>query len=200
MPGINDPGEALVRLALERGHRVSPIPGPTAVLTALVASGLPSNSFYYLGFLPREPQARRRALREVAHEPETLVAFETPHRLRRALQDMQEILGADRPICVARELTKVFEEFQRGSIARLREHFDRSEPRGEFTLVIGGYAQEKPKRAAPKGWDEKRVRREFRRLMAQGTPRTEAVKHISRLSGLNRKSVYEMTLKGNRED
>lgn len=137
MPGINDPGYELAQAAIARGYRVSPIPGPSALLAALVASGLPAHAFYHLGFLPRSPRARRKLLREVASEPFTLIAFETPHRLRDALRDMEEILGA-RPMCAARELTKVFEEFVRGTVTEVRAHFEAHEPRGEFTLVIAG--------------------------------------------------------------
>lgn len=137
MPGINDPGYELVHAALERGYRVSPIPGPSAVLAALVASGLEAGAFYYLGFLPREPQARRKLIRQVVNEPMTLICFETPHRLRDALKDLHDLLG-DRPMCAAREVTKLFEEFKRGTISQVRAYFDANDPRGEFTLVIEG--------------------------------------------------------------
>lgn len=196
MPGINDPGYELVKAALEHGARVSPVPGPSAVLAALVASGLPAGSFYYLGFLPREPRVRRRLIREVAHEPLTLVAFETPHRLRAALEDLEAGLGAERPVAVARELTKKFEEFQRGSLAEVRAHFAAHEPRGEFTLVIGGATgQRRARPTTVTAWDADRVRAEFAARMKQGLPRSEAVRQIARASGLERREVYALTLK-----
>lgn len=204
MPGINDPGFELVVQAIALGHRISPIPGPSAVLTALVASGISAGAFYYAGFLPREPQARRRLLRELASESDTIVAFETPHRLRDALADLENILGASRQICVARELTKMFEEFQRGSISDVRAHFLAQEPRGEFTLVIAGrstdsgrpttHDQQLTTNDLP--WDDARVKREFQKLTRAGVPRSDAVKLISRAAKWDRRRVYQLTMIG----
>jgi 16S rRNA (cytidine1402-2'-O)-methyltransferase len=209
MPGINDPGYELVREAIARGHRVSPIPGASAVLTALVASGLPTNAFLYVGFLPREPQARRKFLRELVNERDTIVAFETPHRLRDALADLESILGATRQICVARELTKKFEEFQRGSIGQVRAYFEQHEPRGEFTLVIAGAGEERETRGekrearserrearnAEREWDDARMMREMRALLKKGVSRTDAVKQIAKASGRDRRAVYALLLR-----
>lgn len=193
-PGINDPGYELARQALARGHRVSPIPGASAVLTALVASGISANAFYYVGFLPREPQARRKFLRELVHERDTIVAFETPHRLRDALKDLENIFGAARKICVARELTKKFEEFQRGTIGEVRAYFEENEARGEFTLVIEGQMADDGRRTTDMVWDDARVKKELRALLKKGVPRTEAVKRIAKASGRERRAVYELTL------
>jgi 16S rRNA (cytidine1402-2'-O)-methyltransferase len=137
MPGISDPGYTLIRAALEAGHTVVPVPGPSAVLAALVVSGLPMNAFHFLGFLPRKSGERRQALAAVANEDATLVAFESPHRLVASLADVAAILG-DRPMAAARELTKRFEEIVRGSVLEIREHFEQQAPRGEFTLVLAG--------------------------------------------------------------
>lgn len=194
MPGINDPGYELVTGALARGHRVSPIPGPSAVLAALIASGITANAFYYVGFLPREPQTRRRFLRELADEPDTLIMFETPHRLNSALADMEAIFGGTREVCAARELTKMFEEFQRGTIAQVRKHFLEHEPRGEFTLVVQGRGAAKGRREKPVEWDEARVRAEFAKLALKNVPRSEAVKQIARASNWDRRRVYQLTL------
>ena len=194
MPGLSDPGYELVRAALERGIRVVPIPGANALTAALVASGLPTDQFVYLGFLPRQPGARRKLLEAAADEPRTLVAYEAPHRLRASLDDLADILG-DRAICVARELTKVYEEFLRGSVSDAREHFAETAPRGEFTLVIAG--------ADPKGlpnpsglekWDEAHVREAVRDLIAAGMPRTDAVKRVARESGRDRREVYQLAI------
>lgn len=193
MPGINDPGYALVREAIARGHRVSPIPGASAVLTALVASGMDAGAFYYVGFLPREPQARRKLLRELVNERDTVVAFETPHRLRDALADMEAILGAARQLCVARELTKKFEEFQRGTIAQVRAHFLQTEPRGEFTVVLAGNKQRDTK-AGDSEWNDERIVREIRTLSEQGFSRTEAVKRVAKSSGRKRNEIYDLAL------
>jgi 16S rRNA (cytidine1402-2'-O)-methyltransferase len=135
MPGLSDPGYELIVAAIERGISVVPIPGASAVITALVVSGLPTDQFFYVGFLPRRKGQRQRLLSSIVDEPRTIVAFETPHRLREALSDIEEILG-NRRLSVCRELTKVHEEIFRGRVSQAREHF--VEPRGEFSLVIEG--------------------------------------------------------------
>jgi len=135
MPGLSDPGYKLIVAAIERGISVVPIPGASAVITALVVSGLPTDQFIYLGFLPRRKGPRQRLLSSIVDEPRTIVAFETPHRLREALSDIEEILG-NRRISICRELTKIHEEIFRGRVSQAREHF--AEPRGEFSLVIEG--------------------------------------------------------------
>ena len=134
-PGLSDPGYELIVAAIERGISVVPIPGASAVITALVVSGLPTDQFLYLGFLPRRKGQRQRLFSSILDEPRTIVAFETPHRLRKALSDIEEILG-NRRLSVCRELTKVHEEIFRGRVSQAREHF--AEPKGEFTLVIEG--------------------------------------------------------------
>jgi 16S rRNA (cytidine1402-2'-O)-methyltransferase len=141
MPGISDPGYELVRTAIERGITVVPIPGASAVLAGLAASGLPTDQFVYLGFLPRKSGERRRRLASVASHPRTIVAFESPHRLLATLSDIFAELG-DRPVAVGREMTKLFEEFVRGPVSAVRGHFGEHPPRGEFTIIIAG---------APKG-------------------------------------------------
>jgi 16S rRNA (cytidine1402-2'-O)-methyltransferase len=135
MPGLSDPGYKLIVAAIERGISVVPIPGASAVITALVVSGLPTDQFIYLGFLPRRKGQRQRLLNSIVDEPRTIVAFETPHRLREALSDIEEILG-NRRLSVCRELTKIHEEIFRGRVSQAREYF--AEPRGEFSLVIEG--------------------------------------------------------------
>ena len=135
MPGLSDPGYELIVAAIGRGIPVVPIPGASAVITALVVSGLPTDQFLYLGFLPRRQGQRQRLLGSLVDEPRTMVAFETRHRLGGALRDIEEILG-DRRLSVCRELTKVHEEIFRGRVSQAREHF--AEPRGEFSLVIEG--------------------------------------------------------------
>ena len=135
MPGLSDPGYELIVAAIERGIPVVPIPGASAVITALVVSGLPTDQFFYVGFLPRRKGQRQRLLNSIVDEPRTIVAFETPHRLKEALSDIEEILG-NRRLSVCRELTKIHEEIFRGRVSQSREHF--TEPRGEFSLVIEG--------------------------------------------------------------
>lgn len=135
MPGLSDPGYDLVVTAIDRGILVVPVPGPSAVITALVVSGLPTDQFVYVGFLPRRKGQRQRLIGSMCDESRTIVAFETPHRLSEALADIGEILG-DRRVSICRELTKVHEEVFRGRVSQAREHF--AQPRGEFSLVVEG--------------------------------------------------------------
>lgn len=137
MPGLSDPGYPLVAAALAHGVPVTTVPGPSAVISALVLSGLPTHAFHYLGFLPRRQGPRRRLLGRVAAEADTLLMYESPHRLLAALRDVEDVLGP-RPVAAARELTKRFEEIVRGAAGEVRAHFERTPPRGEFTLVVGG--------------------------------------------------------------
>ena len=187
MPGLSDPGYELIRAAVERGYPVVPVPGPSAPVTALVVSGLPSDSFLYLGFLPRRQRERHRLLTTVAGERRTLIAFEAPHRLRKSLADLEAVLG-DRPLAICRELTKLHEEVWRGTIAEAQAHFDQVEPRGEFTLVIGGAPEECER------WDEERVQAELDELLAQGVSRPAAARRIAAISGWSRKEVYRLGL------
>src|SRR6185312_15510899 len=137
-PLLSDPGQALVRAALAAGHAVVPIPGPSAAIAALVASGLPTDQFTFLGFLPRKSSVRRALLARFAQAPETLILYEAPHRLLACLDDLLAALG-DRQATLARELTKVHEEFRRGRLSALRAEYERGDaPRGEFTIVVSG--------------------------------------------------------------
>ena len=136
-PGLSDPGFPLIRAAIEAGIPVVPIPGPSAMLAAIVVSGLPMHAFTYLGFAPRKAGERRRLLESLADASLSQVLFESPHRLLATLGDIVAVLGPDRPIVVARELTKKFEEISRGTAAEVLERFRSRQPRGEITLVIG---------------------------------------------------------------
>lgn len=147
-PGVSDPGFPLVRDALAAGHDVVPIPGASAVVAALIASGLPTHAFCFGGFLPRTSATRRKFFREHRDAEGSLVVFESPHRLVAALTDLVAELGPDRPIVVARELTKKFEQTVRGTAGAALEHFTRTAPRGEFTLVIGAASAPVPGGAA----------------------------------------------------
>ncbi|MBN1976922.1 MAG: 16S rRNA (cytidine(1402)-2'-O)-methyltransferase [Anaerolineae bacterium] len=138
-PGISDPGFTLVRRAIEAGVPVVMIPGPSALVMALVLSGLPSHSFTFRGFPPRKPGPRKRFLEVDADSPHTLVFYESPYRLKVFLKDAIEVLG-DRQAALANELTKLYEEVQRGTLSELLALFDDEEPRGEYTVVIAGVA------------------------------------------------------------
>ncbi|HET9848038.1 MAG TPA: 16S rRNA (cytidine(1402)-2'-O)-methyltransferase [Candidatus Dormibacteraeota bacterium] len=136
-PALSDPGVRLVSAAVAAGYPVVPVPGPSAVLAALVSSGLPTNQFTFLGFLPRKRGELERALRDAGEAKRTFVFFESPHRIAKTLAIMASVLGP-RSLVVAREITKVHEEFIRGTPATLLEHFDKAPPRGELTVVVAG--------------------------------------------------------------
>lgn len=194
MPGLSDPGYELVCAALEQEYRVVPIPGANALTSALVASGLPTDQFTYVGFLPRQKSARRKFLQSIADEPRTLVAYEAPHRICDSLDDIAETLG-NRAICVARELTKVYEEFFRGSVNDARKHFAEHAPRGEFTLVIAGKtADDRHQTSEVVAWDDARVIEAMNKLIADGIVRTEAAKRVARESGRDRREVYQLSM------
>jgi 16S rRNA (cytidine1402-2'-O)-methyltransferase len=185
MPGISDPGYELIKAAIERDINVVLVPGPSAVTAALAVSGLPTDSFLYLGFLPRKKGKRARLLTSLASELRTIVAFEGPHRLLAALEDIRETLG-DRFMAATRELTKIHEEVVRGTVSEVIEHFQSNPPRGEFTLVIQGAAEER--------WDEGMVEQALARLRADGVPGTETVREVAKLARRPRGEVYRIWL------
>ena len=185
-PGISDPGHELIAAAIQRGIPVMPIPGPSVVITALIASGLPTNEFIYLGFLPRRKAERRSLLKSIAAQPRTIVAFEAPHRFLSALNDLMEVLG-DRQIAACRELTKLHEEVFRGPVSQAIEHFPK--PRGEFTLVIQGHT----KGEQPEATDS--LEEELRRLRQQGISAKEAASQVAKATGRPKKEVYKTWLR-----
>ncbi|MBI2939570.1 MAG: 16S rRNA (cytidine(1402)-2'-O)-methyltransferase [Chloroflexi bacterium] len=196
MPGISDPGYELVRAALDRGFPVSPIPGPSAIVAALAASGLPTDQFVFLGFLPRRASDRRRLLAEVAGERRTLVCYEAPHRLIEALEDIAATLG-DRPLAVARELTKIHEEILRGTAGELRAHFATTPPRGELTLVIGGGSPARAKTMISKtmiSLSDEEIAAQLEQARARGLRDREAVDAVVAATGRPRRAVYRILL------
>jgi 16S rRNA (cytidine1402-2'-O)-methyltransferase len=186
-PGLSDPGYELVQAALASGHRVQAIPGASAPIAALVSSGLPTDAFVFLGYLPRRPTERRAALQALVAERRTALAFEVPHRMGQALQDMQAVLGEDRRLAVARELTKLHEEIFRGTVAEARARFEAQPALGEITLVIGG-ATETPV------WNEAQVRRALGEQHRQGIPPSEAARSVAEASGWPRRQVYRLAM------
>jgi len=194
-PALNDPGYELVRAALERGFPVSTIPGPCAPIAALVVSGLPTDQFSYYGYLPHKASERRRLLRDIVAHPQTLIFLETPHRLRAALQDLQDVLG-DRQIAIARELTKLHEEVFRGPISAAQAHFTAKDPLGEFTLVIAGST------AKLEPWSEDQLRQALLELLAEGKSSSQIAASLVTPSGWPRRMIYQMTneLKRTTED
>jgi len=187
-PAINDPGYELVKAALEAGHSVCPIPGPSAPVAALAASGLPTGSFLYLGYLPRKSSERQAFLRQVENLPYTLLFLESPHRLLAALKDLEFSLG-DRQIAAARELTKLHEEIWRGTISAAREHFSQNEPRGEFTLVVAGKTKSEKQK-----WTEEKVMIAIRFGLKLGESPSALAKRVAQESGWERKEIYSIIM------
>ena len=186
-PAVSDPGDDLVRAALDQGFRVASVPGPSAVTAALAVSGMLVDQFVYLGFLPRRGADRRRLLRSLAEEQRAIVLLEAPHRIRAGLTDALGALG-DRPVSVCRELTKLHEEVFRGLLSEAIDHFD--QPRGEFTVVIGGGHRGRQ----IKSLDQARSLIEESR--AAGVGATESVKRVVRETGLPRSEVYRLWVEG----
>jgi 16S rRNA (cytidine1402-2'-O)-methyltransferase len=182
-PGISDPGYELVQAALERGIRIEPLPGANAVTTALIASGLPTDRFTYLGFLPRKQMVAFWQAFE--RDPNTLIAYESPNRLVDALEALHTALG-DRPVCVARELTKKFEEFVRGTASEVLAHFQEQPPRGEITLIVGGATLE------AEVWDEARVREALVKRLDGGDSLSQAAKAVAAKSGWEKRTIYKL--------
>ena len=189
MPGINDPGQELVAAAAAAGLEVVTVPGPSAVTSAIALSGLPIDQFVYLGYLPRKRNDRKRLLESLKGERRAFVGFETPHRLKAALQDILDTVG-DRRIAVCRELTKLHEEVFRGDVSEAMAAFP--EPRGEFTLVIEG-----PGDAPPIGLDaEERASSLLAELRSDGARAKDAVAEVSQATGLPKRRVYGLWLEG----
>jgi 16S rRNA (cytidine1402-2'-O)-methyltransferase len=186
-PLISDPGYRLVRAAIEAGIAVTSLPGASAITTALAASGLPPHPFRFLGFLPRTTTARRVALEAVARDPATLVAFEAPRRLTDALRDALDVLG-DRPACVARNLTKPHERYQRGHLSALIEEFvSEGEVRGECTLLIGG--------ASGRADAGQEAEADARLLLAGGAPARAVQDLLVARHGMAKRDAYALVLR-----
>jgi len=185
LPGISDPGETLVAAARRAGHPVICIPGPSAVTTALVSSGLPTGRFCFEGFLPQKGGPRRQRLEALAGEERTLVFYEAPHRLVALLEDLLAVLG-NRPLQVARELTKRHEEQVGPTVAAALEHFRTTAPQGECTLVLGGAEPPLP------CWDGGALLRQLEALVAGGLSRREAARSLAASSGHSRRALYAL--------
>lgn len=183
-PAINDPGYELVRAALASGFNVRPVPGPSAPVAALSVSGLPTDAFTYLGYLPHKPSERRKFVTQIANLRHTLIFLESPHRILDSLEDLFAILG-DRPICVAREMTKLYEEFWRGPLRGALEYFKSREVRGEFTLVVGGKMKEERSL-----WSEEELLAAIDAGLKSGKSAKEISTELAEQSGWSKKEVY----------
>ncbi len=185
-PGVSDPGYELIRAALDANYTVVPLPGANAVITALVGSGMPSDSFVYLGFLPKKNKARRDLFESLRDERRTMIAYENPYRVADSLADVADVLGTQRPVCVAREISKLFEEFYRAGAADAAARYADEAPKGEVTLVIGGATD------TPTAWDEGQVRAALQRRLDEGEKLSRAAKQVAQESGWNKRDVYAL--------
>lgn len=187
LPGISDPGEELAAAARQAGLEVICIPGPCAATTALVSSGLPSGRFCFEGFLPTKGRERKQRLEHIAKEQRTTVLYEAPHRLLNLLQDLIEICGSERPVQVARELTKRHEQHVGPTLGAALRHFEDQRPQGECTLVLGGA----PDQARPKLTDAELINR-LQRLITNGTKASEAARQVAQETGHSRRELYDL--------
>jgi 16S rRNA (cytidine1402-2'-O)-methyltransferase len=187
MPGISDPGARLVRVCVDAGLPVEVVPGPSAALTGLVLSGLPTERFVFEGFLPRKGKARTERLSEIAHEMRTVVLFEAPNRVRETLADLAETCGDTRRVAIARELTKMHEEVWRGTAADAVGHVESVEPRGEHVIVVGPAPS-----AAPPTDDE--LATEARALVEQGLPTRAAADELAARWKVSRRRAYQIVI------
>ncbi len=190
-PLVSDPGHRLVTLCLRHHVPVVPVPGPSAIVAALAASGLPTDEFLFAGFLPSRAADRREALRRLGAEPRTVVVYEAPHRLGDALRDARELLG-DRKACLAREITKVHEEFIRGTLSELVDRTSKKPPRGEMTLLIAPAANGDP--AVPTGAASALSKRVEELISTSKMDHKAALKQAARERGLNKREAYRQLL------
>ena len=184
-PVINDPGYELVQAALAAGFDVRPVPGPSAPLAALTVSGLPTDSFLYLGYLPHKATERHKFVGQIANLSYTLIFLESPYRIVEALEDLLSELG-DRRICVAREMTKMFEEFWRGNVSGALEYFKSQPARGEFTLVVAGAEK------SSSGWTTDEMKAAIRSGLEVGESPSRLSKRLAEESGWNKREIYRL--------
>ncbi|NJN86363.1 MAG: 16S rRNA (cytidine(1402)-2'-O)-methyltransferase [Leptolyngbyaceae cyanobacterium SL_7_1] len=188
VPGISDPGGELVQACVEAGVEVVPIPGASAVITALSASGLSTERFVFEGFLPTKNQERQERLERLQTEMRTLVFYEAPHRLRQTLKDFAEHFGGERSIVLSRELTKLHEEFWRGTVQQAIEHYTEREPQGEFTVVVaGGEMVYEP-------LSEAALKSELQELLRLGLSRSQASRQLAQRTSFARREIYQLAL------
>lgn len=189
MPGISDPGATLIQACIEAQIPVVPIPGPTALISALVASGLSTERFVFEGFLPSQSKARQERLTQLQTEERTLVFYEGPHRLERMLLDLEQTFGSERRLVVARELTKRFETFWRGRLAEAVSYFHTYPPKGEITVVVAGVDLQMS------GVSQRDIVDELQCLLAEGYSRSQASRQIARQFHRDRREIYQLALR-----
>lgn len=192
-PGISDPGEDMVRLAIKNGIEVTMVPGPVAAVMGLVISGMPSGRFVFEGFLPVNKRARKERIQSIKNETRTLVFYEAPHKLPYTLKDLYDILG-NRNIVLARELTKKFEEKIRCTLEEAVQRYNQESPKGEFVLIIEGIPEEKILEDEKRKWDEISLEEHLRIYISQGLNKKEAIKKVAEDRGISKRDVYNSLL------
>ena len=189
MPSISDPGVELVRAAIAHQITVVPVPGGTAAISALAASGMSTSSFIFEGFLPRKANERQAKLDLLRSETKTVILYESPHHLLATLEDLAAVLGKSRAIVLARELTKMHEEFWRGNIGEaIALYGTERQPKGEYTLVVAGAP------ATSLITSEAELKQELQQLLAQGMTRSQASRQLAKLTSLSRREIYQLDL------
>jgi len=191
MPAISDPGEELVRLCIDSGIEIIPLPGPSASLTALIVSGLSTRRFCFEGFLPSNKKERKERLKKLSAETRTIIVYEAPHRLLDTLGEIMEYLG-DRRISVSREITKKFEETVRGEISSVIGIFKERAVKGEFVLIIEGISEKELVDIELKKWDNVSVEEHIAMYLQQGADKKEAIKKVAEDRKLPKKEVYKI--------
>ena len=199
-PVISDPGEVLVRRAIEEGIPVTSLPGPCALITGLTLSGLSGRRFAFEGFLPQETKERKERLAALVKEERTIILYEAPHRLKKTLGELSETLGGSRKIACARELTKIHEEVLRLTLAEAAAYFEAHEPRGEFVLILEGRPPEEARAEEKAKWESLTPEEHLNHYLAQGLDRKEALKKTAEDRGMNRKELYRLLFVGEKEE
>ena len=189
MPGVSDPGAFLIEEAIAQGFEVTVIPGPSAFVTALVGSGLPTDRFTFIGFLEKNRTKRKAQLEAIKDRQETLILYEAPHRLREFLNILQEVMG-ERRVCLARELSKLHEEYERGTLRELMERYATKEPRGEYVIILEGKPLAQIEAEHDEAMAQLTVEEHVKQRMAQGESKMEAVKQVAKDRGLPKNEVY----------
>ena len=189
MPAISDPGEGLVKKAITAGIKLEVIPGPSALISALAISGMDTTAFVFEGFLPSRSSQRRERLEKLKEETRTIILYEAPHRLLACLKDIQSILGEERQLAIARELTKVYEEVKRGSVTELYEYYSLNPPRGEISIIIEG------KEVVVEAKSLAAIAREVEELLEQGMDKKEAFKKKAHEYGIKKSMLYNYFVK-----
>ncbi len=193
MPGISDPGYVLIDLALKNNIKIIPVPGVSALITALVVSGLPTDKFVFEGFLPRKIKERKRYFKSIENEERTIIFYEAPHRLKKALKDMLEILG-DRKVVIARELTKLYEEIIRGKLSQVLTEISTKEVKGEITLIVQGGIKKKENSSTDFLIKECIIEEYLKKLKNQGYSNKEIIKITQEKLNIPKNLIYKKLL------